>query len=285
MENKYKVIAQLKQYKTRTISANNESLDALISEVKGFIYDTELEQEYNQRIQLFKTLQKTKKFKDKTTELYSYFDDGTDYFDVLESKPENLLFDNIDCFYDSVEGLGRNYEYYLMHEYDLFRFVEDVLDRYIGKKAVYSLSTRTKILNIFLDLQNMIEGIYSFYILSKEDNIINLYKGKKIYVFQYKLALLNVLNELLIFLKKTSKQQITDLNTMPHFNLTSKETLIFNAITEDSLLKSIGEEMKDKSKDYGTTYKHFKNIALKLNGTEKDPLKSIKKYKRKYKLY
>lgn len=296
MENKHKIIAQLKQYSIDVKNADNEQLDVLISAIKGFIYENEcLLQKYNKEVGYFISLQEKKGFIKNSQELYDYLEKYTDYrltyFDNRQAKAVNLLFDNIDHFYNYTSKKYRDYNFYLQKKYNLFSFIEDVICNYLENKMLPAglsflekMNNQKDIIESFNKIQPMLKEAYSFYIMQKEDFIINLYKARDTYIFQYKLAILNVLDALIIYLKNIPSQNILDMNNN-HNNLTSEETIIFNSITEDSTMQSIGNSRKDKSKNCGTTYKHLKNIALKLNGTEKEPLKSIKKYKRELKLY
>ena len=284
MENNHKIIAQLKKYMLEVKNADNEQLDVLTSEIKGFIFDNEnLLSEYNNRINKFKQLAKDNAFKQKLETLYESLRKNYEIdFDLKEFNiAENLSLNLINDFFYQRSQTGRDTNYYLTKEYSLFNFISEIL-----LDSLSDLSSKVNVSNILFDIQKSIEDFYSFYLINKEDYFINLYKSSDLWLLQYKLALLGVVGDLIKYLKTDiiqNPQGVIDVGEK-HNKLTPEETIIFNLIAEDSSIKSIGKSRNDNSKNYGTTYKHLKNINLELNGNEKNPLKNIKKYKREHNL-
>ena len=283
MENKHKIIAQLKQYLLEVKSADNEQLDVLISKVKGFIFDNEnLLSEYNNRINKFKQLEDDKTFKQKLETLYKSLEKSYEIdFDLKEfNLAENLSLNLINDFFYHRSQTGRDTKYYLSKEYGLINFISEILI-----DSLSDLGLKVKVSDILFNIQKSVEDTYSFYLLNKEDFLINLYRASDLWLLQYKLALLDVIRDFIRYLKMDiiqNPQGVIDASKDLHNKLSSQETIIYNLINEDSTIKTIATDKKinDQSKQYKTTTTHFKNIAKKL-GYKKGALKAIKQYKRK----
>ena len=130
MENNHKIIAQLKKYMLEVKNADNEQLDVLTSEIKGFIFDNEnLLSEYNNRINKFKQLAKDNAFKQKLETLYESLRKNYEIdFDLKEFNiAENLSLNLINDFFYQRSQTGRDTNYYLTKEYSLFNFISEIL--------------------------------------------------------------------------------------------------------------------------------------------------------------
>ena len=272
--NNYKLINSLKKFskKLKTLT-NIFDIEELMSEILSFIYNySQLKQELKRKYQNYNNASQLEKFRKYQENLNKA---------ILKKLPDDLFHDTVRYQKYNIPKL-----FYYPAFFEMRGIVEigsGLLDFYI-KNYSDTIKNQLKIKFITKETKHALED-FNFYFITHIKLNETFKKEGQPEEFKLKFIYSIIIGVLDYFEKYISNLEFAsiykDINSLPHHSLPSKLNQIYNIINENSTINEIAKKMKDKSKNYRTTINNLKRLSIKL-GFEKEPLNSIKKYKKEH---